>query len=62
MIDYNTVFLFLFFMSLLNVMNVISKIIRALLQTNPNPIRFSDRSLFILFVSISYLLTYILKS
>jgi hypothetical protein len=57
----DTIYLFIFvFTILVTLMNVL-KFLRALLQKEPKPLVLSNRELFLLGVSISYLITYLLQ-
>jgi hypothetical protein len=57
----DTIYLFIFcFTILVTLLNVL-KFLRALLQKEPKPLVLSNRELFLLGVSISYLITYLLQ-
>jgi hypothetical protein len=57
----DSVYLFLFIFSLLNVFRVIISFISALFQNPPQRFVLSDKALIFLGLSISYCLTYLIK-
>jgi hypothetical protein len=55
----NTIYFFIFVFTILVTLSNVLKFLRALLQKEPTPLVFSNRELFLLGVSISYLITYL---
>jgi hypothetical protein len=57
----DTIYLFIFVFTILVTLLNVLKFLRALLQKEPTPLVLSSRELFLLGVSISYLITYLLQ-
>ena len=57
----DTIYLFIFVFTILVTLLNVLKFLRALLQKEPKPLVLSNRELFLLGVSISYLITYLLQ-
>jgi hypothetical protein len=55
----DTIYLFIFVFTILVTLLNVLKFLRALLQKEPKPLVLSNRELFLLGVSISYLVTYL---
>jgi len=58
----NTIYLFIFVLTILVSLRHGLKIVRALLEKNPKPLVYTNRELIILGLSISYIITYIYVS
>jgi len=56
----NTIYLFLFVFTILVALMNVLKFLSALLQKEPKPLVLSNRELFLLGISMSYLITYLL--
>jgi hypothetical protein len=57
----DTIYFFIFVFTILVTLLNVLKFLRALLQREPKPLVLSNRELFLLGVSISYLITYLLQ-
>jgi hypothetical protein len=57
----DTIYLFIFVFTILVTLLNVLKFLRALLQREPKPLVLSNRELFLLGISISYLITYLLQ-
>jgi hypothetical protein len=57
----DTIYLFIFVFTILVSFKNVIKFMSALLQTEPKPLEYSDRELFLLGLSISYIITYIIQ-
>jgi len=57
----DTIYLFIFVFTILVTLLNVLKFLRALLQKEPKPLVLSNRELFLLGASISYLITYLLQ-
>ncbi len=53
------IYIFLFVFTCLISLRHVGKVLVALLQKNPKPLVYSDRELFILALSISYIITFL---
>jgi len=62
MLNIESIFLFLFIFSILNIINFTFNLIRAFSQENPQPLKIGKMSLIFLGISVSYILTYILQT
>jgi hypothetical protein len=62
MLNLDTLFLFCFIFSVLNVIRACFRLIGTLLQNNPEKLVMSSRELLTLGITISYILTYIIQS
>lgn len=58
----NTIYLFIFVLTVLVSLRHGLKIVSALLEKNPKPLAYTNRELVILGLSISYIITYIYVS
>jgi len=58
----NTIYLFIFVLTILVSLRHGLKIVRALLEKTPKPLVYTNRELIILGLSISYIITYIYLS
>jgi hypothetical protein len=61
MINYNTIFLFVFVFSILTNLRLVVKFVSALLQTPPKKMVLSNRELIFNGLMLSYLITYIIN-
>jgi hypothetical protein len=61
MINYNTIFLFVFVFSILTNLRLVIKFVSALLHTPPQKLVLSSRELILNGLMLSYLITYIIK-
>lgn len=61
MINYNTIFLFVFVFSILTNLRLVVKFVSALLQNPPQKLVLSGRELILNGLMLSYLITYIIK-
>jgi hypothetical protein len=61
MINLDSLFLFTFIFSILTVLRTVFRFISALLQNPPKPFVMSSRELFLLGITVSYALTYLIK-
>jgi hypothetical protein len=57
----DTIYFFIFVFTILVTLLNVLKFLRALLQREPKPLVLSNRELFLLGISISYLITYLLQ-
>jgi hypothetical protein len=55
----DTIYLFIFVLTILVSLKNVVKFISALLQREPKPLDYSNRELFLLGISISYIITYL---
>ncbi len=62
MLNIDTISLFVFIFSVLAVVRTAALFIRALLQDNPQRFLLSNRELILLGLTISYIITYIIKN
>jgi len=60
MLNITSIFLFLFVLSILNVFRISFIFLRALLQTSPERLKLSGRDLLIFYLTLSYIITYII--
>jgi hypothetical protein len=58
----DTIFLFIFVFSILNVVRIVFLFIRSLLQETPQQVILSSRGILLLGLSLSYIITYIIKN
>jgi len=61
MSNIENIFLFIFVFTILISLRGLFKIIGSLVQKEPTPLKFSNRELIFLGLSISYIITYIIK-
>lgn len=61
MLNYNTIFLFVFVFSILTNLRLVVKFVSALLQNPPQKLVLSSRELILNGLMLSYLITYIIK-
>jgi hypothetical protein len=61
MSNIENIFLFIFVFTILISLRGLSKIIGSLVQKEPTPLKFSNGELIFLGLSISYIITYIIK-
>jgi hypothetical protein len=57
----DSLFLFVFILSILTVIRTVFRFLRALLQNPPAPLVLSSRELIFLGISISYVITYLIQ-
>jgi hypothetical protein len=57
----DSLFFFLFLFSILYVLRIVFRFMSALLQNPPKKLILSDRELFLINITISYIITYIFK-
>jgi hypothetical protein len=57
----DTIYLFVFVFTILVSLKNVTKVIGALLQTEPKPLVYSNRELIILGLSVSYIITYLIS-
>jgi len=57
----DTIYLFLFILSVLTVIRTVFRIISSLLDKEPQRLYFSSRELLLIGISISYILTFLIK-
>lgn len=62
MISYDSIFLFIFVFSLLIVLRTLGRFIGALLKNPPSQLIMTGRELITLGLSISYIITYLIRS
>lgn len=62
MCNFESIFLFLFIFSLLTVTRVVFRFIITLLHKNPEKIVYSDRVIIYLGLSVSYIITFLIKT
>jgi hypothetical protein len=62
MLNIDTLFLFIFIFTSLTIIKTIVKVISAVSQKNPQPIFKSDTSLLFQGLSLTYILTYLIKT
>jgi len=62
MLNIETIFLFIFVLSILNVAKHLFKFLTSLLQQNPQPMRISSGEVFLLMISISYIITFVIQN
>lgn len=61
MSDVESIYFFIFVFTLLVTLRNINKVVRTLLQKEIKPIQFSNRELITFGLSVSYIITYIIK-
>jgi hypothetical protein len=61
MLNVETFFLFIFILSILNIVRTLLNFLRSLLQTPPERYMVSSRELTFIGLSISYIITYFIK-
>lgn len=62
MFNTETIFLFIFVLSSINVTKHLFKFLTSLLQKNPQPMRIGSGEVFLLMISISYIITFVIQN